>query len=125
MARAIRSTVAVLVTALTLLPVLFDHCASSCDEHQTATVTTAPCHHAVGAGPSLGRAPSACGDDHGASLGTLQSTSPEHERLVWTLIWTVVPQSAAGDRSSSRILPAHAPPGAAAPADARTLPLRV
>ena len=65
MAGAIKTvTSAALAFAVAALPVVLNHCATTCERHQNAATAPA-CHHASVSGSHLAAPPGACGHDHG------------------------------------------------------------
>src|SRR5437763_16456176 len=57
------STAAVLMLAITALPVILDRCAGTCEAHRDAVASAPACHHAASPGTHLGRVPGRCGHD--------------------------------------------------------------
>src|SRR5580700_9319316 len=102
------SVAAVLAIAFATAPVVLDQCSASCDLAHAleAAGSTPTCHDAAGSATArIGRAPQACGHDHGTTVTTL-TVPPAPVTRAFTPVVAVVTSQASDEWATATSFPA-------------------
>jgi len=126
MFRATRTAIAALLAlAITVLPVVLDRCADSCQAHQHIAASTPACHHAASTGAHVSQVPSPCGHDHNATaFAAAKDAAPAGRAFSVSVAIDHEPAIVFALAGGLRVRP-HSPPGSSPTIDRRSLPLRV